>query len=700
MRKIKLIQQMGVTDCGLACLSMIFNYYGYKIDLPTLSSEVTVGRDGLTIIDMKEIAEKKGFKLKVYSCNLEDTNLYSNVPLIFCTNENHYVIAEKRKKGKVKINDPNFGIYYILIEEVVENYKNIALIIRPVREKYFSNIRKMNLKIHIPYKYIFKFAVYTLLIEGLILISPLLINYIIDLVEASSKIPNKQLIVVLLIAGSIYFLISRLRKKTIITMQSIVYEDVFNSLIKKILNLDIYYFYGHTYGDVINRINNLNIINNIIASTVFTIVVDVITAIVCFLVIVKLSFEIALVLGILTALLTFSVFCIGLILRRENNIFMMIQSKMQGILFNNISSIEQVRSLGIEDVVENKIKLSNSRYIAQYKKKETYNMLLESLIATITWILVPMIYLGGGWLVQFRKITLGELTSIVTVASLFIRPFITISLYYPQFNMCLEIFSRIKEIMLAGDKGKCGNVVVTNFERLELRNIRFSYANSNIRVLFNINICIKKGDKIAIVGSSGSGKSTIAKIIVNLYNTYGGQILINGIPNGDIDVKNLGRMFSIVTQTPFVFNGTIRENIDVIGEFDDSYIYKILKIVSLYEAVKSFPLKLNTTVGENGQNISGGQKQRIAIARALLYSPAVIIFDEGTSNLDPVTEHVIYDNIKQLHITQIVITHRLNTIADSDNIYVLERGHIVEEGNHNTLIELDGHYAKAFKLYS
>lgn len=164
-----------------------------------------------------------------------------------------------------------------------------------------------------------------------------------------------------------------------------------------------------------------------------------------------------------------------------------------------------------------------------------------------------------------------------------------------------------------------------------------------------------------------------------------GRFVIGG-PHGDSGI------FAIVTQVPMAMNGTIRENVDITNTLTDEEIYHYLDLVELKDDIEKFPLGLNTFVGENGQNISGGQKQRIAIARALALKPEVIIFDEATSNLDPLTERRICNNLKQLHITQIVVTHRLNAIQDADTIYVVEKGKIIESGTHVELLQLKGAY--------
>lgn len=227
---------------------------------------------------------------------------------------------------------------------------------------------------------------------------------------------------------------------------------------------------------------------------------------------------------------------------------------------------------------------------------------------------------------------------------------------------------------------------------MEMQQVTFSYYGSTKPDVENVSMMLKKGEKIAFVGSSGSGKTTITKLLLNVFSHYQGQILVNGEDIKQICKEDIDRIFAIVTQVPMAMNGTIRENVDITNTLTDEEIYHYLDLVELKDDIEKFPLGLNTFVGENGQNISGGQKQRIAIARALALKPEVIIFDEATSNLDPLTERRICNNLKQLHITQIVVTHRLNAIQDADTIYVVEKGKIIESGTHVELLQLKGAY--------
>lgn len=309
-----------------------------------------------------------------------------------------------------------------------------------------------------------------------------------------------------------------------------------------------------------------------------------------------------------------------------------------------------------------------------------------------------LLYAVGGLLVFRGKIKLGTLISFATLAGHFTGPFQTLSLVAPQFNVLKETLIRLKELMNYQSDYENGNERIEHFESIDLVKVTYSYLGSAEPDIENITLEINKGEKVAIVGSSGGGKTTIIKLLLNVFSNYDGEILLNKKNIKNILKEDVDRIFAIVTQVPMAMNGTIKENIDLTNSLSEEEIYSCLEMVELREDIEKFPLKLNTYVGENGQNISGGQKQRIAIARALALKPEVIIFDEATSNLDPITEKKICDNLKKLHITQIVITHRLSAVEDADKIYVIDKGKISEFGTYAQLIKVkEGYFAAANK---
>lgn len=364
----------------------------------------------------------------------------------------------------------------------------------------------------------------------------------------------------------------------------------------------------------------------------------------------------------------------------------------------DFGNIEILREYAIKFQDKKIEDLCNNLIVSILYRKEKKSDLLECVITTISLVTSLIIYIVGGYFVERQELSLGELVQFVSLATFFIVPFKSISVYMPQFSTIREMIERIKEVLFYKEISNDGKINLNRFEKLEMKGVYFGYA-ANETLLKDININVYAGNKIAIVGPSGSGKTSITKLMMNIFDTYEGHILINGVEIDKINRESYYKKLAVVTQQPLAFNDTIRKNIDPSETLDDNQIYEVLKQAELYDEIMQFPLKLNTKIGENGQNISGGQKQRIAIARALASNPSIVIFDEGTSNLDSVTEKSIFENLNEKGITQIIISHRLSTTQDADYIYVIKDGKIVESGKHDELIKKMGVYYQNYTSY-
>jgi ABC-type bacteriocin/lantibiotic exporter with double-glycine peptidase domain len=212
-------------------------------------------------------------------------------------------------------------------------------------------------------------------------------------------------------------------------------------------------------------------------------------------------------------------------------------------------------------------------------------------------------------------------------------------------------------------------------------------------VLQDISLVIQAGQKIAIVGRSGSGKSTLAHLLLRLYEPTEGQILYDGVDSRKMDLYGLRRKIGVVLQEPFLFSGSIRQNISLhAAGLSLERIHTVAHIAAIHEEIEAMPMGYETLVAEDASTLSGGQRQRLALARALATDPTVLLLDEATSQLDSLTERQIENNLNQLECTRIVIAHRLSTVRDADLIVVLDRGCIVESGTHQDLMECDGLY--------
>ena len=240
-------------------------------------------------------------------------------------------------------------------------------------------------------------------------------------------------------------------------------------------------------------------------------------------------------------------------------------------------------------------------------------------------------------------------------------------------------------------------------ESIVFENVSFAYDQSNTAALKDINIELKKGDIVALVGSSGAGKSTFVDLLPRFYDVSSGSIQIDGVDIRDIDLKNLRRMFGIVSQEAILFHDTIKNNI-TFGEdsFSDEEIIEAAKIANAHDFISVMPENYNTSIGDRGMKLSGGQRQRLTIARAVLRNPPILILDEATSALDSESEKLVQEALEKVMMnrTSIVVAHRLSTIQKANKIIVLENGEIVQIGTHFELMEMDGPYRRFVEIQS
>ena len=697
-KSVPLIRQMGTTDCGIACLTMLFQYYGFNIDISEMKARIKIGRNGVSLAKMRDIAEEYGFSFKAYSDYLEEQNLLSNLPVIMCSKENHFVVVSERKHGKYVVLDPVKGKLKMSYADIQNAFLNILVLIRPSGNISYNKI-KSDFQVPVNKTKFVIAILLTFIAQSIVLVPSLVIQNIVNVISYNEHdfAIIKYIIVAFLIAV-LFFGVNLVKKKILLLLQNEIYEDTIFLMIDKIFNIDLSYFESHSSGDVESRFNSINDIYEFVSGALITTTVDVITAVFCGILMITQSSSLFLLIMILTVIQILIVVLLNRKARVKTKNYIADQSILEARMIEILTNIQQIRCMRIENLLCSSIKDDYTHLISRLKDRIKISDLMESIIGAFSMLSSILLYAVGGLLVFRGKIKLGTLISFATLAGHFTGPFQTLSLVAPQFNVLKETLIRLKELMNYQSDYENGNERIEHFESIDLVKVTYSYLGSAEPDIENITLEINKGEKVAIVGSSGGGKTTIIKLLLNVFSNYDGEILLNKKNIKNILKEDVDRIFAIVTQVPMAMNGTIKENIDLTNSLSEEEIYSCLEMVELREDIEKFPLKLNTYVGENGQNISGGQKQRIAIARALALKPEVIIFDEATSNLDPITEKKICDNLKKLHITQIVITHRLSAVEDADKIYVIDKGKISEFGTYAQLIKVkEGYFAAANK---
>jgi ABC-type multidrug transport system fused ATPase/permease subunit len=383
-------------------------------------------------------------------------------------------------------------------------------------------------------------------------------------------------------------------------------------------------------------------------------------------------------------------------LRQNNKMVRLAQERLTGSANEMISALRLVRSLGEEDKAESRLAFQNQ----QVAETRVGLINVSSVFGTYVFVsnqFVSLIVVATGALMVIHGgMSIGVLFAFVAALPIIMQPFVMVTQFIEQYAMGQEAYSSIRELACNPYVEQWhGKVFPAEFRGgVEFRDIRFSYPGKESQPVFNgLNLSIRPGENVALVGSSGSGKSTIANLILGLYSLNGGRIEIDGIPQVDLDMRKFRRQCAIVLQENILLSGSVMDNIRFAkSEATDAEVIEAAKAANADEFIRNLPEGYNTVIGERGVSLSGGQKQRLSIARAILRNPRILILDEATSALDNESEALIQQALDRLSSGRTVITiaHRLTTIRNADRIIVLGNGEILEQGTYDELVAANG----------
>lgn len=699
MSKIKYIEQMEHSECALACIAMICNYYNYKINLSTLRDEYGVPVGGYNILQISQILNSYNIDSKGIKIN-DITSINKNMfPLIGYWNDNHYVIIEKIKKDKVLVTNPSFGKLWITLEEFKKSFSNKAITCSP--NKDFQNYKDKNrttffLSLILEKKgNIFGLIICSLLIQLFAIIIPIINQKVIDSLNTSinTTFLNKIGIDVLVFTIS-YYILSTVRSYVIVKIQVYFDKQLMSKLLRHLLNLPYSFFTNRSTGELIFRANSNSYISQILTEKLVSIFIDSLLVFIYLFIMFKYSIPLSLfTIGIAIILIILSI----INSKKFNSLTndeMVEQVKVQKILTEMIDGIMTIKSMGGENIFFKKWNKLFDKQLQFTYKKGVLNSFLSNISNSLLFILPMIIIWYGSYSVISGDLTVGMIVAFNTIAISFLQPIISLTGSYSNILILKTILGKLYDIINSKtEKILTDNILNINAGKIEFKNVYFKYNRFDPHILKNISFSINPGEKVAIVGKSGSGKSTLLKLILGLYNSQSGNIYIDDTNIKDINLKNLRSQFGVILQEPLLFNDSIKENI-IIGKenISNTQINEAVIKSGINNFLVNVPLGIDTIISEKGTNFSGGQRQRISLARALINNPKIILMDEPTSSLDNEAEASLINEVLKLDSTCIVISHRLNTIENFDKIIVIDDGKIVECGSHNELIINKGCY--------
>ena len=704
--KVPVIMQMEALECGAACLAMILAYYQKWIPLEQVRLDCGVSRDGSNMKNVFLAGQHYGLNVHGYRMEPEGLKENGTFPCIIHWEFNHFVVLDGFKNGKAVLNDPARGIVQIPMERFDESFTGLVLTFEPGEGFVPSGKRRSTLEF--ARKRLtgaapaVVFVVLTSIITYLFgVINPVLSRIFFDRL-LTGKAPSWLYPFLMVMVGLAVF-------QLIVQWAQIVYNLKINGKMAiegnagymwKILRLPMDFFSQRMTGDIMQRQGTNASIASTLVQTVAPLALNTIMMI--FYLVVMLRYSVLLTL-VGVASLAINLFVARYLAEKRVNLTrvqMRDMGKLASATMAGISQTETIRAAGAEAGFFR-------RWSGYQASVNTQQVKFDTLSARIG--LIPeFISAASGYVVLFlgvilamnKQFTMGMIVTFQGLLTAFMGPAMTLVDAGQTIQEMRTEMERVEDVMNYPDDPALTNGAdsgETTFAKLkgevELKHVTFGYSRLGEPTVTDFSMHLKPGSRVAIVGASGCGKSTVSKLITGLYQPWAGEILFDGRPANTIPRSVFTGSVAMVDQEIVLFEDTIANNIRMWDEsIEDFEVILAARDAQIHDDILQRPGGYQGRLIENGRDLSGGQRQRLEIARVLAQDPSIVILDEATSALDAKTEYELVKAVKDRGITCIVVAHRLSTIRDCDEIIVLEKGHIVERGTHDELYAKGGIY--------
>lgn len=702
------IKQHDITDCGAACLATVSKQYGLSTSITKIRNIAGTDKQGTNAYGMVKAAEQLGFTAKGVKGDREA--FFSEFPLpaiahvVVDGSLLHYVVIHKITKKQVIIADPGKGLVKKTPEEFFQEWTGVLILLVPAQTfqkgKETKNIFERFWGLLLPQKRLVAdiFAA-SLVITILGILGAFYFQIIIDdLLPAGIEKTLHVLSIGVILLKLFSVLLSVVRTQLLVYLSQKLDIALLLGYYDHVLKLPMNFFGTRKVGEIVSRFQDASSIRDAISNATLTVMIDTVMAIAGGLILFfksKTLFAIAFIMVILYAILV-AVF--NKPYKKANEKQMEDNAQLTSYLVESLNGIQTVKAFNGEHTVQVETEFRFIRLLKSIFHLSSISNVQEGLKAFVEMVGGVVILWVGAYSVMQGDMTVGSLVAFNSLLVYFLDPIKNLINLQPNLQTAVVASDRLGEILdleIEKNSNEQHKLAPRSLQGdIVLRDISFRYGTRQL-VLQNFTMEIKKGQRIAIVGESGAGKTTIAKLLLNLYQYEAGMITIADHALPGIQLETLREKIAYIPQETFLFSGTIMENLTFGIETPDmEEVFACTKMAQLHDFINSLPLRYETHLDENGSNLSGGQRQRIAIARAMLKKPDILILDEATSNLDAVTEKAIQETIDSYSegMTTIIIAHRLSTIRRCDKIYVMDKGRVVECGTHEELLGIDGGY--------
>jgi ATP-binding cassette, subfamily C, bacterial len=710
--KTPTLLQLEEVECGAAALGIILGYYGRFVPLAQLREECGVSRDGSQPANIVKAARNYGLHAKAFK--KETPQLAKmRLPFIAFWNFSHLLVVEGITDKLVYLNDPATGPRTVSRQEFDHTYIGVVLkiepgpnfqkgghapnVLRALLHRLSGSLGALSLSICLGF---------LLVIPGLLL--PVFSQVFIDqiLIEDRTDWLRPLLLGMFfttLIQGVLFAqqrkFLRKLRIKLAISMSS--------RFFRHLLKLPVSFYTQRFPGEIAGRVKLNDKVAQVISGSMAETMINVVMAIVY--VTVMFAYN-SILTGIALAFAALNVVALVKVGSWLEERYMQIdkdEGKVEGVAIAGIQSMETLKASALESDFFARWAGYFAKSINNYREITVIYEVLQILPTFLTALTIALVLGVGGWQVMEGQMTIGVLVAFQALLASFQAPINQLL----GFGMTLPTLAgnlmRLDDVLSNSTDSSLSARTVKHRPpsaqhptarlqgHLELRSLTFGYTKVNQPLIEDFSCIIQPGQRVALVGGSGSGKSTVAKIVAGLYEAWSGEILFDGKPSVEIPRSILVSSLSTVEQEVFLFSGSVRDNLTLWDStVSDTQLRRACTDARIQDVISAIPSGYNGELLEGGANLSGGQRQRLEIARSLIYDPTILILDEATSALDGETERLIYDNLRQRGCSCLIVAHRLSSVRDCDEIIVLDRGKIVQRGTHHQLMQMGGYYAE------
>jgi ATP-binding cassette subfamily B protein len=703
-RRVPVLTQMSATECGAACLAMVLSYYGHKTSVAEVSNDCGVGRDGLSALSIVRAARSYRLQVKAISSDLDNFQ-YISLPAIVHWQFNHFLVVEKWTPHGIEVVDPATGRRKLTMAEFDAGFTGICVTLWPgrgfVRRKGVPRFAMLRRYIVNAIK-VASASLFQVLISSLIsllfgFIMPITTEFVIDKIIPQS-LYNGLLVFGL---GMLIFMLATLVLETIrsvilVKLTVLIDASLVLGFFDHLIALPLKFFQLRSSGDIISRMESNTVIRNTINAQLIGMLLDS-CSVVVYLVILYIYSPLFAALSF-----GFGLLQILLVLATTRPLLSLLnrslerQSRSLGYLTEVLSGIAALKAAGIEQLARDRwagFFFAEMDATVRRDYFSTFVMMAERFLISLSPLVLLLV---GAKEVMDGILSLGTMLALQSLSASFLMPLTSLANAGRQIQLAYAHLDRVADIMQAEPEQKDLSPIPTPrlTGHIRLADVGFQYDPNSPPVLHNINLTIKPGQKVAIVGRSGAGKSSLGKLLLALYLPTQGEIFYDNLPLHKLNYREVRAQFGVVMQDVGVFSGSIRENISMgIPGITLDEVIQAAVLADLHNDIIQMPMDYETQVSEGGSSLSGGQRQRLALARALVRCPSVLLLDEATSSLDVVTEQRVEANLRRLPCAQIIIAHRLSTIRNADMILAVDQGTIVESGTHEELLQRNGFYS-------